>query len=64
MRNFPSLSMLYRSNREATLMELEHRENRKAERQKQERSQPDTEQTTLTTPLASEGLEQVRDSHC
>ncbi|SDH99968.1 hypothetical protein SAMN05216338_10164 [Bradyrhizobium sp. Rc2d] len=45
-------------------MELEHRENREAKRQKQERSEPDAEQATLTTPLASEGLEQVRDSHC
>ncbi|WP_164937207.1 hypothetical protein [Bradyrhizobium vignae] len=46
-------------------MELEHREERgEVERQKTERSEPRAEQATFTTPLASEGLEQVRDSHC
>ncbi|MBR0957638.1 hypothetical protein [Bradyrhizobium japonicum] len=46
-------------------MELEHREDKaKVERQKTERPEPRAEQVTLTTPLASEGLEQVRDSHC
>lgn len=46
-------------------MELEHREDHaEVERQKTERSEPRAEQATLTTPLASEGLEGVRDSHC
>ncbi|WP_407118649.1 hypothetical protein [Bradyrhizobium sp. LMG 9283] len=46
-------------------MELEHREGQgEVERQKTERSEPRAEQAPFTTPLASEGLEQVRDSHC
>lgn len=46
-------------------MEREHREDhRDVERQKTERSEPSAEQTTFTTPLTSEGLERVRDSHC
>ncbi|WP_174221574.1 hypothetical protein [Bradyrhizobium vignae] len=46
-------------------MELEHREERdEVERQKTERSEPRAERAAFTTPLASEGLEQVRDSHC
>ena len=46
-------------------MELEHREDRSdVERQKTENSEPGADQATLTTPFASEGLEQVRDSHC
>ncbi|MBB4260850.1 hypothetical protein GGD64_004891 [Bradyrhizobium sp. CIR3A] len=46
-------------------MEPEHREDRRdVERRKTEHSEPSAEHATLTTPLASEGLEQVRDSHC
>ncbi|WP_167406687.1 hypothetical protein [Bradyrhizobium forestalis] len=47
-------------------MELKHRKDNAAEveRQKTERPEPRAEQVTFTTPLASEGLEQVRDSHC
>lgn len=46
-------------------MELEHREDHaEVERHKTERSEPRAEQVTFTTPLASEGLEGVRDSHC
>jgi len=45
-------------------MEPEHREDHDVERQRAESSEPGAEQTTFTTPFASEGLEQVRDSHC
>lgn len=45
-------------------MELDHREDhRDVEQQKPEHSEP-IEPTTFTTPFASEGLEQLRDSHC
>ena len=46
-------------------MELEHREDHgNVEPQTTERSEPGTRQAALTMPFASEGLEQVRDSHC
>lgn len=46
-------------------MELEQREDRSdVERQKAEHPEPSADQATLTTPFASEGLEQVRDSRC
>jgi len=46
-------------------MELEPREDHAdAEPQTAEGSEPGTGQTALTTPFASEGLEQLRDSHC
>ncbi|WP_439366755.1 hypothetical protein ACNJYD_14760 [Bradyrhizobium sp. DASA03005] len=46
-------------------MELEHREDHaEAKLQNVEPSEPQAEQVTFTAPLASEGLEQVRDSHC
>jgi len=46
-------------------MELEHREDHSdVERQRAGRSEPGTGPATFTTPFASEGLEQVRDSHC
>lgn len=46
-------------------MELEQREDRgEVERQETEHSEQSADQATLTTPFASEGLEQVRDSHC
>ncbi|MBR0987824.1 MULTISPECIES: hypothetical protein [Bradyrhizobium] len=46
-------------------MELEHREDhRDVEPQTTERSQSSPGQAALTTPFASEGLEQLRDSHC
>jgi len=46
-------------------MELEHREDHAdVEPQMAERSEPGLGQAVLTTPFASEGLEQVRDSHC
>jgi hypothetical protein len=46
-------------------MELEHREDHPdAEPQTTEGSEPGTQRGALTTPLSSEGLEQLRDSHC
>ncbi|MBH5402115.1 hypothetical protein HZZ13_30625 [Bradyrhizobium sp. CNPSo 4010] len=46
-------------------MEREHREDHaEAELQNPEPSVPRAEQVPFTAPLASEGLEQVRDSHC
>lgn len=46
-------------------MEPEHREDHAdVEPQTSERSDSSTGQAALTTPLASEGLEQLRDSHC
>lgn len=46
-------------------MELEHREDHvDVEPHTTERSEPNIGQAALTTPFASEGLEQVRDSHC
>ncbi|WP_198024719.1 MULTISPECIES: hypothetical protein [Bradyrhizobium] len=46
-------------------MELERNEDHDtSERTKAERSGSGTEQAVFTPPFASEGLEQVRDSHC
>jgi hypothetical protein len=46
-------------------MELEHREDHAdVEPQRTEGSESGTDQAALTTPFASEGLEQLRDSHC
>ncbi len=46
-------------------MEPEHREDHaEIKRQNTERSEPRAEQAAFATPLASEGLEGVRDSHC
>jgi hypothetical protein len=46
-------------------MELEpHEDPRHVEPQTTERSEPGTRRIALTMPFASEGLEQVRDSHC
>jgi hypothetical protein len=46
-------------------MEPEHREDHPAsDRQATERSAPKTDKTAFTAPFASEGLEQLRDSHC
>ncbi|WP_342740350.1 hypothetical protein [Bradyrhizobium sp. B117] len=46
-------------------MELEHREDRTdRDRQATKQSVPNADQAAFTPPFASEGLEQVRDSHC
>ncbi len=46
-------------------MELEHHQDHAdVEPPTTERSEPITGQHALTTPFASEGLEQLRDSHC
>lgn len=46
-------------------MELENREDHaEVEPQTTERCEPGTGPAALTTPFASEGLEQLRDSHC
>lgn len=46
-------------------MEPEHRQDRTAsDRPVPERSAPKTDKTAFTAPFASEGLEQVRGSHC
>ncbi|WP_199581166.1 hypothetical protein [Bradyrhizobium sp. MOS003] len=46
-------------------MELEPREDHgHVEPKPTERSEPGTGRFAFTTPFASEGLEQVRDSHC
>lgn len=46
-------------------MELELRKDRHAsEPTEAKRSEPNAEQAPFTAPFASEGLEQVRDSHC
>jgi len=46
-------------------MELEHGEDHgNVEPQPTERSEPGTRGAALTMPFASEGLEQLRDSHC
>ncbi|WP_448044487.1 hypothetical protein [Bradyrhizobium liaoningense] len=63
--NHAAASMLSCSNSKGAAMEPEHREDRaEVKRQNTERSEPRAEQATFTTPLASEGLEGVRDSHC
>jgi hypothetical protein len=51
---------------ERQIMEPEQRDDRhRADtRHTRQRSEPDVEQAVVTPPLASEGLEQVRDSHC
>ncbi|SFU66383.1 MULTISPECIES: hypothetical protein [Bradyrhizobium] len=46
-------------------MELEHREDRTdRDAQAAKPSVPNADRTAFTPPFASEGLEQVRDSHC
>ena len=46
-------------------MELEPREDHTdVEQQTTEGSEPGTGQAALTAPFVSEGLEQLRDSHC
>lgn len=45
-------------------MELEHEDRADVAPRTTERSEPVTGHAALTTPFASEGLEQVRDSHC
>lgn len=46
-------------------MEPDHSEVRhEPGRQTPERSEPSAEKAAFTAPFASEGLEQVRDSHC
>ena len=46
-------------------MELEHCDNHSdVETKTTEGSEPGAGQAALTTPFASEGLEQLRDSHC
>lgn len=46
-------------------MEPERSEDRhESDQQPTERSESNAEQTIFTPPFATEGLEQVRDSHC
>lgn len=46
-------------------MEPQHRdEAHKSDRQQSERSASTAEHAVVNPPFASEGLEQVRDSHC
>lgn len=46
-------------------MESDHREDQQApEPQATERSASNTDRAAFTAPFASEGLEQLRDSHC
>jgi hypothetical protein len=57
--------MLYCSNSKGAAMEPKLREDRTAsDRQAPERSAPNTDKAAFTAPFVSEGLEQVRDSHC
>ncbi|WFU28206.1 hypothetical protein QA649_18875 [Bradyrhizobium sp. CB1717] len=46
-------------------MELElHKDHHASEPKDSKHSEPNAEQAAFTAPFASEGLEQVRDSHC
>lgn len=46
-------------------MELEHHDERHdQDRRQTEKPAPPAEQAVVNPPFASEGLEQVRDSHC
>jgi hypothetical protein len=57
--------MLYCSNREDADMEPDHSEvSHEPGPQTPERSEPRAEKAAFTAPFASEGLEQVRGSHC
>jgi hypothetical protein len=57
--------MLSCSNSKGASMELEqHDERRESNRQPSEPAAPRAEQAAARPPFASEGLEQLRDSHC
>jgi hypothetical protein len=57
--------MLYCSNSKGAAMEPKLREDHHAsDRTETKRPEPNAEPTAFIAPFASEGLEQLRDSHC